>query len=128
MRTQFALGFLTATLLSFLFSALLYETAIANTPNLWTWLIGIPTLGYWIGQRPRSAFWRGAVCGWIAPNLILVLPELPGLSNALASRGGCGNGRRWLWGQATGLLFCLPAALGQLRSTLRKSDPSRLPQ
>lgn len=127
MRAQFSLSFLAATLLSFHFSADLYESIIVNAPSLWTWLFGLPTVGYWIGQRPRSAFWRGAVCGWIAPTLVLTLPELSGISSALASYGGCGNARRWAWTQATALLFCLPAALGQLRCTLRKSS-NRLPE
>lgn len=93
------------------------------------WLLGVPVLGYWIGQRPRSALWCGVVCGWIAPPLAQWLPELSFVNNRPAHPGGgCGNSWYWARTEATALLFCLPAALGQLRCLLRKGTKNQLPE
>ena len=92
------------------------------------WLLGVPVLGYWVGQRPRSALWCGVISGWIAPPLALWLTDLPYVANRLAYPGGCGNSWYWARTEATALLFCLPAALGQLRCYLRRTTKSRLPE
>ncbi len=118
MQSRFFLGFLVAALLSWQLSAVVYHSVMENV-NPWLWLIGIPALGYWVGQAPARPFWRGAVCGWIAPGLILWLPLLDNLKGYVSS---------WPYIELTGLLFCLPAALGQLRCYLRKAPQNRLPE
>ncbi|MBX3170196.1 MAG: hypothetical protein KF760_22515 [Candidatus Eremiobacteraeota bacterium] len=128
MRTRLILGFLVGAFFSWQLSPIFYEWVLIHSPDPWAWLLGLPALGYWVGQAPRIPFRRGLVCGWIAPPLLVWLPEIQCISHTLATWGGCGTGRRFAWMQATGLLFCLPAALGQLRCYLRKSTQSRLPQ
>ena len=94
---------------------------------VWAWCLGLPALGYWLGQAPRTRLQAGLVCGFIAPPLVLWLPEVTWLPTRLGSGGGCGTGLRFAWMEATALMFCLPAALGQLRYTLRRRPLSRYP-
>lgn len=130
MPPRFLIGYLVAALLSLQLSALVFFLLVnlTMTPNLWLWLLATPVLGYWVGQAPRKALTCGLVCGWITPPLLLWIPELPWLASRLLYPGGCGNSWFWARAEATGLLFCLPAALGQLRCYLRKVTQNRLPE
>ncbi len=128
MRTRFAIGFVLFLALSWQFTQEVYECVLNTMPGPWVWLMGLPILGYWVGQAPRDPVWHGAVWGWIALPLVLWLPDVEHCSYILGSYGGCGTGRRFAWMEATALLFCVPAALGQLRCFLRKTAKKRLPE
>lgn len=117
MRTQSALGFLVTAMISWHLSTLAYQSILHNA-NPWLWLLGLPALGYWIGQAMSHPFQRVMLCGWIAPPILFWLPILDNMKGYVSS---------WPYTEITGLLFCLPAALGQLRCTLRKAPQRQLP-
>ncbi len=127
MRTRFLVGFLAALVLSIPLTPLVYELLPPPATGVWLWLSALITSGYWTGQAPRQALWCGAVWGWISPALLL-LPEMEWALHRVTIGGGCGNSLNWAWAEITAFLFCIPAALGQVRCYLRKPTRSRLPE
>lgn len=123
---NFLLGFVISLTFTFLGGGLVFEILYSMCPSIWLWLLGLPILGYWLGQATRNQAESGLLWGFVSLPLVFFLPELPYLPMRMLT-GSCGNGRREAWVMASALLACTPAVLGQLRYFLRRRYQSRVP-